>query len=233
MNMRTESKEKKEYVLFVLDESGSMGSCKKQTINGFNEQLQELNKTKDIKTFVSLVKFNSGVTTVYWNKPLEEVEYLTVDNYNPCGSTAMLDAVGQSVNRLRSDTPTEIDDVTFLVIIVSDGEENVSKEYTWETVKQLITKCKEDKAWTITYMGSNQDLSQIQRGMNIDMGNTMVYTSTGVGTQMAFNNMTTGLANYRSLRMSSTADQLANSGVTIAFYSSVDATDSTTTADTI
>ena len=233
MNMRTEAKEKKEYVLFVLDESGSMESCKKETINGFNEQLQELNKTSDIKTFVSLVKFSSDVETLFWNKPLEDVEYLTMENYTPNGMTAMLDAVGQSVNRLRNDTPTDVDDVTFLVIIVSDGAENSSKEFTWEMVRELITKCKEDKAWTITYMGSNQDLTQIQRGMNIDIGNTMVYTSTGTGTQMAFTNMSTGLANYRSLRMASTVGELAASGVMNAFYSSVGVTDSTTTADNI
>ncbi len=228
MNMRTEAKEKKEYVLFVLDESGSMESIKKQTIDGVNEQIQELKKTSSIKTFVSMVKFSGDVQTLYWNKPLEDVEQLSIANYIPNGMTAMLDAVGQSVSRLRNDTPTKTDDVTFLVIIVSDGAENSSKEYTWETVQQLITNCKEDKAWTITYMGANQDLSQIRTSLGIDAGNIMSYTTTETGTQYAFTTMSNGLANYRILRQSNTADQLAVSGTMTTFYSSVGASDATT-----
>jgi len=233
MNMRTEAKEKIEYVLFVLDESGSMESCKKETINGFNEQLQELKKTSSIKTFVSLVKFNSAVNTLYWNKSLAEVEELTAKTYVPNGMTAMLDAVGQSVSKLKNDTPTATDDVTFLVIILSDGAENQSREYNWDSVREIITKCKEDKCWTITYMGANQDLSQVRQDLNIDLGNTSIYTATADGTQYAFTTMSTGLANYRSLRMANTVGELAASGVMTAFYSSAGVTDSTTTADNI
>jgi len=228
MNLRTDIKEKKEYILFILDKSGSMNSCKTQTINGFNEQLQELNKTSDIKTFVSLVEFSSSVEIVFWNKPLEEVEYLNNETYEPNGSTAMLDAVGQAVSKLKNDTHiNDDDDVTFLVIIISDGEENSSKEYNWNTVKNIITECKEE-SWTITYMGSNQDLSEIQKRMNIYSGNTMSYTSTGIGTQTAFCAMATSLGNYRNLRTNNTADDLATSGIIQSFYSS-----SGTTADTI
>lgn len=223
MNMRTESKEKKEYVLFVLDESGSMESCKKATIDGFNEQLQELKKTSDIKTLVSLVKFSSDVQTVFWNKPLEEVDELSNETYSPNGMTAMLDAVGQGVSRLRNDTPTDTDDVSFLVIIVSDGAENSSREYTEESVANIITKCKEDKAWTITYMGANQDLSEVSKSLNIPMGNMMLYANSSTGTQLAFNNMSTGVANYRNARSVMTSDQLAASGIVGSFYSSIGA----------
>lgn len=218
MNMRTENKEKTEYVLFILDESGSMESCKPETISGFNEQIQELKKTKAIKTYVSLVKFSGSVQTLYWNKPLEEVEELTKETYLPSGSTSMLDAVGQSISKLKNEVSAKNDDVTFLVIIVSDGAENTSREYTWDSVRQIITKCKEDKCWTITYMGSNQDLSEVRAGLNLDAGNTMTYTSTGTGTQFAFTNMTRSLANYRSLRADNTAAGLAVSGVMASFY---------------
>lgn len=221
MNMRTESKEKKEYVLFVLDESGSMESIKKSTIDGVNEQIQELRKTSEITTFVSMIKFSSNVTTLYWNKPLEEVEQLSTENYIPNGMTAMLDAVGQGVSRLKNDTPTEIDDVTFLVIIVSDGAENSSKEYTWDSVRKIISECKEDKKWTITYMGANQDLSAIRDNLSIPTGNIMFYQASSTGTSAGFEIMTNGLANYRNLRADRTSSEMASSGVINAFYSSV------------
>jgi hypothetical protein len=136
--------------------------------------------------------------------------------------TSMLDAVGQSVNRLRNDTPlVDGEDTTFLVIIVSDGAENNSREYTWDTVRDVMTKCKEDKKWTITYMGANQDLSVIQQSLNIPMGNMMLYNNTQTGTAAAYTIQNTGLSNYRSARSTMTADALAVSGVVATFYSSV------------
>lgn len=219
MNMRTDSKEKIEHVLFILDESGSMESCKKETISGVNEQIQELKKSKAIKTFVSFVKFNGDLSTLYWNKPVEEVEELTAETYKPNGATAMLDAVGQSVAKLRNEVTIKNDDVTFLVIIVSDGAENVSTEHTWESVRNIITDCKNDKAWTITYMGSNQDLSQINTVLNIDLGNIQPYITTEAGTTAGWSNTYEGLVNYRSMRSVMTADQLAGSGVMATFFS--------------
>jgi uncharacterized protein YegL len=220
--MRTEDKEKIEYVLFVLDESGSMESIKKETITGLNEQIQELRKTSNIKTYVSLVKFSGSVDTLYWNRPLEEVLELTNETYTPNGATAMLDAVGISVNRLRNETTVKDNDVSYLVVIVSDGAENASREYTWDMVRELITKCKDDKAWTVTYLGANQDLTQVRQSLNIDIGNTLSYITTGTGTQYAFTTTGSGLANYRNLRSSAVdMNALLASGVMSSFYSSV------------
>ena len=222
MNMRTENKEKKEYVLFILDESGSMSSCKKATIDGFNEQIQELKKTKDIKTFVSLVKFNSSVNTLFWNKPLEEVEELTNNTFEPNGMTSMLDAIGISINKLQNDTPNRtIDDISFLVFIISDGAENNSREFTWDSIGKIMKTCEEDKAWTITYMGANQDLSIVQTALYIPTGNIMMYNNTSTGTGSAFTTMSNGTANYRSARSTMTVAELQVSGVVNTFYSSV------------
>lgn len=216
MNMRQEDKEKKEYVLFILDESGSMETIKRQTIDGINEQIQELKKTEAIDTYVSFIKFSSTPETLYWNKPLNEVELLSDENYIPNGMTAMLDAVGQGVSKLRNEISLKNDDITFLVIIVSDGAENSSKEYTWPMVQQIISECKEDKAWTITYMGANQDLSIINSSLGIDIGNILNYTADNTGTQTGFNIMSSSVGNYRMTRSSSSAKDAVRS----TFYSS-------------
>lgn len=212
MNLRTETKEKKEYVLFVLDKSGSMESIRTETINGVNEQIQELKKTaKEIQTFVSLVTFDSTVQFVRWNIPLTEFNELSQNEYVPDGMTAMLDAVGQSVSRLKNEVNDKVDNTSFLVIIVSDGAENNSGEYDWTKVASIIGEAKAKKNWTITYMGANQDLSVISKQMNIDLGNITTWTTTTTGTDMAYQNMNNSVSNYRNSRVMFCASAMDNS----------------------
>lgn len=217
MNLRTETKEKKEYVLFILDKSGSMQTISRETLNGVNEQIQELRKTAgEIKTFVSLVTFDSKVNFLRWNEPLETFNDIKSEEYVPDGMTAMLDAVGQSVSRLKNEVNDKEDDTSFLVIIVSDGAENSSGEYSWEQVATIISEAKAKKNWTITYMGANQDLSIVTKKMNIDLGNITTWTTTTDGTNAAYLNMSGCLSNYRSARTMFCAVAMDNSN----FYAS-------------
>lgn len=221
MNLRNEEKEKIEHVLFVLDKSGSMEPIRKETLSGLNEQIQELKKTgREIKTFVSLVVFDSEVEFVRWEQPLEEFAELSEDEYKPGGMTAMLDGVGQGISRLKNSIGESQDDVSFLVIIVSDGHENASKEYGWQEVANIITEAK-NKKWTITYMGANQDLSVVQKGLNIDAGNITIWSNTLAGTQTAYSNMSGSLAMYRCAREVTAAAAMD----TCNFYSNVNSTE--------
>lgn len=220
MNLRTEEKEKIEHVLFVLDKSGSMERIRKETLDGVNEQVQELKKSeKGITTFVSLVTFDSEVKFLRWNVPLAEFQDLKEEEYVPDGMTAMLDGVGQSVSRLRNETKNSTNDVSHLVIIVSDGAENASSEYNWNTVAEIISKAKEEH-WTVTYMGANQDLSQVTKSLGIDQGNVSTWVTTTDGTNWAYSNMSGCLASYRSLRSSSSALTMDNA----CFYSNSEST---------
>lgn len=212
MNVRRNDKKKIEYVAFIIDESGSMMPTKKETINGINEQLQELRKTSSIETYVSIVKFSSTVETKVWNLPLAEVKDLTENDYDPCGTTAMLDAVGLTIFKLRNIEVNKDDDVSYLLIIVSDGQENSSKEYSWEEVRKLVTCCNEDKKWIITYMGANQDLSQVRESMNLQAANMVMYASTSQGTRSAYRGMSDSMALYRATRTNSNAEETASAG---------------------
>lgn len=202
MNLRTEEKVKKEYVLFVLDESGSMEQTRKLTINGVNEQIQELKKTADkIETYVSLVTFNSTVKTVRWNIPLGEFEDIRNEEYIPNGMTSMLDAVGQSLSKLKNEVNDKEDDTSFLVIIVSDGEENNSREYDYNKVAAIISELKAKKNWTITYMGANQDLSEVTKSLNLDVNKVATWETSTNGAIIGNNTMRSSLSNYRNSRI--------------------------------
>lgn len=231
MNLRIDEKQKVEHVAIILDQSGSMESIKVPTLTGVNEQIQTLRKNSDgIQTFVTLTKFSDTVDITYFDRNINDVQELTKDDYIPGGITAMLDAVGLTINRMKNDINEGIDDVSYLLVIVSDGMENASKEYTWQQVKDLIKQCELDNKWTITYMGANQDLWEVSNDLGINSNNiTLFRTNSEDAAAKGFITSTQGLMNYRMARMSNTAEGLEKA----AFYSSVGASinDSTDTTE--
>lgn len=131
--------------IFLLDRSGSMESCWDDTIGGYNSFLTS---QKTLGGTMSLIFFDHEYEKVYENKPIEEVENLTVDIYKPRGSTALLDAIGRCIKECTVNNPT--------VIILTDGLENTSHTYTNAHVKDLIEQ-KTTDGWTFVYLGANQD----------------------------------------------------------------------------
>ena len=133
-------------VSLILDESGSMGSCKQETINGFNEYIQSLRK-QNVK--FALTKFSDDCKIVYNAKDIKDVKELNEVDYQPNGMTALYDAIGNTISMVKSEDKV-------LIVILTDGDENASEEYKKETIAKLI-KEKEKKGWTFVYLGANQD----------------------------------------------------------------------------
>ena len=133
-------------VSLILDESGSMSSCKQETINGFNEYIQSLRK-QNVK--FSLTKFSDDCEIIYNNKDIKDVKELNEVDYQPYGMTALYDAIGNTVSATKSEDKV-------LIVILTDGDENASEEYKKEAIAKLI-KEKEKKGWTFVYLGANQD----------------------------------------------------------------------------
>ena len=171
--------------LIILDESGSMSSCRKSTISGCNEtlnvarQLQKENADNQ-RSFVSIYAFQSGgVPSRYLckNAKVEDVKDITPDDYLPCGCTPLLDAVGMTLVDLKAVASTH-DDATGTITIITDGYENSSTEYTYPQVKALIAQFKE-KGFTVNFIGANIDVQQVSCDLGID--NAMAYESNEVG----------------------------------------------------
>jgi len=205
MNLRNKKKEqdKVTQALFVIDESGSMQSCRNETISGINEQIQELKKHTNIETFVTIVTFNSIVLDKIVNIPITEVTELTDENYIPNGSTALYDAIAHTILR-ESNRKYNTKDVTRILVIVTDGQENASQEYSRyadgsKKIAKMIKKVQKE-GWTITYLGANQDLTQVHTTLGINMSNIASYTSSTVGTKSAFTTVANGLTGYMKKR---------------------------------
>jgi len=137
-------------IFFVLDETGSMAGCIQQTISGFNEYLNTLKEDKKSKYKLSLLKFNSGgLTQVCDDMPLKRVPELSLDNYRPANMTPLYDAIGHGINLMNSKRKV-------LFVIMTDGEENCSKEYDRSDIFKLVANQKK-AGWQFAFLGADQD----------------------------------------------------------------------------
>ncbi len=160
--------ETKVFNLIILDESGSMSCIKRQALNGLNETLQTIRKAQEKypeqKQLVSIVPFETFNIRLLRDKvSIKDVEDLKADEYNPGGATPLFDAIGFGISSIRKDV-TEDDSV--LVTIITDGEENSSREYSGKAIAALIDELKL-KGWLFTYIGANQDAVKVAKTMNI------------------------------------------------------------------
>jgi Mg-chelatase subunit ChlD len=175
------------YNLIILDESGSMESIKTPTIQGFNEVAQTIRGVQrqfpEQQHFVSLVTFNGlGVKTKLFNQPAETLREIDERMYRPDASTPLYDAIGFSVNQLKSALYGQ-ENHHVLVTILTDGEENASKEFSGKQVKQLIDDLK-SHAWTFTYIGANHDVEKVAFSLSIT--NTLQFKADAAGTKEMF-----------------------------------------------
>lgn len=159
----------------VLDRSGSMNSTRANTISGYNEYVQGLRADKDSEYSVTLIQFDAPMaapelTVSYQDRALADVPELTLEDYVPRGNTPLYDAIGECVRRV------DAKDRAVIVLIITDGAENASLEFTKETVKALI-KQKESEGWTFAFLGANIDSYAVGSAMGMAAGNIANYTA--------------------------------------------------------
>lgn len=177
----TQAPTKKNHTILVLDSSGSMLKLKAVALEAVNEQLLAAKRAEGVATKVSLITFGAETRTTFWGVPAAELGQVHTADYMPAGPTAMLDAVQEVIGRLEASPDVEDLDMTFLIIIVSDGAENASRKATYRAVGEKIQLCKATGRWTFTYAGSEQDLAVIRDTLHIDQGNITSWAPTMMG----------------------------------------------------
>ena len=152
------------HICFVLDESGSMYNSIDDVTEGFQKLIDEQRKEKNGECIISLYRFSNTVKKDYIGKPVDEVPRLT---YSPWGCTAMNDGVGTAIDEIGkwlSDMDESERPSKNMIVIMTDGKENASKEYDFDVVKKKIKHQEEKYSWTFVYMGTNlQDLKDANR----------------------------------------------------------------------
>lgn len=170
--------EKKHQVhnLIILDESGSMEPIKTTIIQGFNELVQTIQGIErqfpEQEHFISFISFNGlGQKLLHFIDPVSQLKQIDDKTYQPDATTPLFDAMGFSINKLKNSLQGQTD-YNVLVTILTDGEENASKEYSGNNIKILVEELKQNR-WTFTYIGTDHDVEKIANSLSIN--NTMIF----------------------------------------------------------
>ena len=173
-----EKPERIELVL-VLDKSGSMQGLESDTIGGFNSMIKK-QKALDVPVRVTAVLFNDKTDMLYESRSIHSVHALTEKEYEVGGTTALLDAVGSTI--LNVDQKGNVKKGTKVIfVIITDGMENASTEFTKTKVKQMISDKQEKYGWDFIYLGANIDAAEEAGAIGVKKANAVTYRNTESG----------------------------------------------------
>lgn len=179
-------------ITVILDRSGSMETIREATISGFNEFLHGQKQVPG-EAVISLFQFDDVFDTVYADKALWNAPPLTRETFVPRNWTALYDAIGRAMGIIDYKPKAEKN----IVLIVTDGQENASKEFKSQNVRHLI-KIRQDKGWQFVFLGSNQDAILSARGLGINVDNAMTFANNTRGITASFTSTGANAAAYRS-----------------------------------
>jgi uncharacterized protein YegL len=186
-------------IICVVDRSGSMGPIKNDAIGGFNTFLQAQKELPgDAK--LTLILFNQGYDIVHDGTPIKEVKNLNSKNYVPSGNTALYDAVGRAIDTVGgrlANTPEEERPEKVIVAILTDGEENSSKEYHLARINEMITHQKEVYNWEVVFLAANMDAVATAQTLGIQSKDAFNFVATGKGVRSAYVDMSRSVSAYR------------------------------------
>lgn len=162
------------FVHVLLDRSGSMESCRDSTIAAYNTYAAKLKEAWKTPTRFSLTLFDSeSIDLVHEAVPIGTLPDLSRSTFVPRGSTPLLDAIGKTVARIETAVLAANERVTF--VILTDGQENASREHTTASITKLLAGRQEDKDWLVLYLGANQDAFREAAAVGIGAAHSMDY----------------------------------------------------------
>ena len=179
-------------IIVLLDESGSMSSMGKEPVDSINEFIRDQKAIQDNSTF-SLYTFNSRLKHVWVNVRLQDVGRFEYDQFNPASMTALYDAMGQVMDNKKNSSRNR----NVVMVILTDGEENSSKEYNKQTINKMTNALKSYYNWRFVYLGANQDSFLTGGGLGIDRNTCRNYTTQSGGMTNATKGCSLNVSNYR------------------------------------
>lgn len=183
----TEKKNNLTELVFILDRSGSMAGLEEDTIGGFNSMITK-QKAEEGDCYVTTVLFDHELSTLHDRVPLEKIKPLTGNDYTVRGCTALIDAIGCTVNKIseihKYVRPEDVP-ATTMFVITTDGLENASTEYSSDMVKKMIED-KKKLGWEFLFIGANIDAVETAKHFGIDRDRAVNYHADKKGTAVVF-----------------------------------------------
>lgn len=189
-------------LVFILDRSGSMHGLEKDTIGGFNSVL-ERNKALPGDANITTILFDHRYTILHDRQPIRSVAPITERDYSPAGMTALLDAVGQAIRKIDNVMAHTAEDyragkVQF--VIITDGLENASREYSAQRVKQMIRDRQDREGWDFLFLGANMDAIAVAGDMGIQADRAVTAMADAPGVSLQYDAIADANVSFRQTR---------------------------------
>jgi hypothetical protein len=182
-------------MIVILDRSGSMDSIGRATVDGLNTLIRE-QKGAEGEAYMTLVQFDDQYQVDYKSKPIKEVnELIYGETFKPRGMTALYDAIGKTI--AETDTTDDV-----VLVIVTDGAENTSKEFTQKIVFDKIEE-KKKAGWNVLFLAANQDAMKTGGTIGVSASNSMTFNATTDSVNTLYSNVSAKMSNYRSSKLAS------------------------------
>ncbi|NLV35723.1 MAG: VWA domain-containing protein [Clostridiaceae bacterium] len=186
-------------LVFILDKSGSMGGLENDTIGGYNSMLD---KQKAVKgdCFITTVLFDNNYELLHDRIDIKAVSPITDKEYCVGGSTALIDAIGRTIHKIdnaQKHTAADYRAEKVMFVIITDGEENSSREYSAEKVKKMIERQRAEFQWEFIFLAANIDAVETARRYGISANRAQNYHSDKEGVEINFRVMSDAVASFR------------------------------------
>lgn len=190
-------------LIFILDRSGSMSGLEKDTIGGFNSMVEK-QKNERGEAFVTTVLFDDKYELLHDRKDINNIEPISDKDYYVRGSTAFLDAMGITINNIGkslADTKEEERPAKVLFVIITDGMENSSREFSYEKIKEMVDHQKTNYAWDFIFLGANIDAIMTAGAFGISPDRAANFISDSDGTQLNYRVVSEAVSSFRKGKM--------------------------------
>jgi len=192
-------------IAIVLDRSSSMHSLRQETVNALNANIAAIKAAAEREgqaATISLYTFSDKVTREHFNTPVEKFKPWKLEDYRTAGMTALFDGVGQAVDELRAMPDAGEENVSFVIMAITDGEANVFSRYTAATLKQLIRKCEVTDRWTFAFLVPPGQGGAFARQFAMNPGNVQEWDASVKGIKEYEAQTSGALDNYFKARSS-------------------------------
>lgn len=186
-------------LVFILDKSGSMSGLEKDTIGGYNSMLEQQRKV-DGECVITTVLFDNCYELLHDRIDIRAVSPISEREYFVGGSTALLDAIGKTIHKIGTAQKNTAEDYRaekVMFVIITDGEENSSRQYSSTQVKKMIQRQKERYGWEFIFLGANIDAVETAGRFGIDADRAVDYVPDSEGTELNFRMMSETVATFR------------------------------------
>ena len=190
-------------LVFILDRSGSMGGMESDTIGGFNSMLAK-QQAEPGECRITTVLFDNEYEVLHDRIDVKAISAITDSEYYVRGNTALLDAIGRTINKIggvQKNTAEDYRAEKVLFVITTDGMENASREFSFDKIKSMIEHQKSKYDWEFIFLGANIDAVEVAKSFGIAGNRAQNFHNDSDGIALNYDVVSQAVSAYRAAPM--------------------------------